>query len=58
MTYMGAGNYGFLTAKFLVQRGPRHGGRFDSRQDVVGALLSPEGESVSGYVISDEDCKI
>ena len=26
--------------------------------DVVGALLSPEGEPVGGSVFSDEDCKI
>ena len=42
----------------LVRRGPQYGGRFDSSEGVVGALLLPEGELVGGYVFSDEDCKI
>ena len=50
--------YDCVTAKLLVRRGPRYGGRFDSCEDVVGVLLLPEGEPVGGYVFSDEDCKI
>ena len=34
------------------------GGRFDSREGVLGPLLLPKGEPVGGYVFSDEDCKI
>ena len=34
-----AGNYDFVTAKFLVRGGPRYGGGFDSRVGVVETLL-------------------
>ena len=44
MTYTEAGNYDLVTAELLVRRGPQYGGRFDSREGVVGALLLPEEE--------------
>ena len=58
MTCTEAGNYDFMTVEFLVRRGPRYGGKFDSRKGAVGGLLLPEREPVAGYVISDKDCKI
>ena len=47
-----------MMAEFLVRGGPRYGGRFDSREGFVGALMLPEREPVDVYVISDEDCEI
>ena len=58
MTCMDAGNYNFMMVEFLIGRGPRYGGRFDSREGIDGALLLPKGEPVGGYVFFDEDCRI
>ena len=43
MTYTEAGNYDVVMAELLVGKGPQYGGRFDSREGVVGALLLPQG---------------
>ena len=56
--YAEAGNYYFVAAELFMRKGPQYGGRFDSCEGVIGALLFPEGESVGGYVFPDEDCKI